>query len=137
MTDPCFQTLHWWHCRKHITRFEILVLRFGSLDLSHNQSCSDRFSVILQNQFQSVWAALLFRAFAFRNVVKELLPFPLFFFFDRDRLLAILGHEEEEAGRWPWTLAVLWQFVGKKQNFKSLRFVKKRKGQDNHSKLKG
>ena len=52
VTDQRFQTLHWWHCRKQITRFVLVVFRSGFLDLSHNQSCSDLFSLVFQNPLQ-------------------------------------------------------------------------------------
>ena len=81
VAKQCLHALHWRHCRENIARLKFLVLRLGLLDLSHDQSSSDLFSLVFQDPLQRVRSTLSFRTFTLRNVVKELLlQHPLDFF---------------------------------------------------------
>ena len=81
VADQCLQALHWWHCREHIARLKFLVLRLCLLDLSHEQSSSDLFSLVFQDPIQRVRSTLSFHTFTLGSVVEELLlQHPLDFF---------------------------------------------------------
>ena len=66
MIDECFQALHWWHRRNiSLTRFELLVVKFGLLDFTYSRA-------LFFLPFSS-WSVVPFRAFVLGNSVRELL----------------------------------------------------------------